>query len=237
MYAICLFSLAVSTLLRINRGISFGFAIDALEAIAMCIFKLLVAVSAALVHWHLSSLSRVVASLWVLCLATSKFVLAMCMLILVAVYATATLSGGLGSLCTWGFGFCWTLIVSLVCECVAAFAMCRLQQRAVAHVRDPYVFNHIIGNSWLHLIGGTLGSGLGLGVVAALLVFDNPHDNFSPFTAFGFFYLGAAVCQLIAGLAMLQANFRIRQYFFASTACLVAEEAFDTPSVEMAECI
>merc|ERR1712194_311931 len=122
----------------------------------------------------------------------------------------------------------------MVFECASAVALCRMQVRAVAHAGDPRIFSHVIGSSWLLLVGGTLGSGLGLGVAAALFVFDNPHDHFSPYRAFGFFYLGAAVSQLLAGNALLRANAKIRAHFSSAADALAAPEGF-IAGVELAE--
>merc|ERR1712228_610428 len=102
-YAICLFLLAFTTWLHMNRGISFGFGIDTMETGLMFVCKFVVALSAALVHWYLSPLSRIVASWWVLFLALSKFAAAVCTLILATGYFTAALRGGTGSLCAWGY--------------------------------------------------------------------------------------------------------------------------------------
>lgn len=225
LYAVALFCLAFSTLLHMNSGISFGFAVDMLEASAMFACKTVVAVSVLLVHWHLSPLSRAVASCWVLVLGVSKSLLAGCTLMLAHGYMLAAFSGGMGSLCTWGFRFCWTLVLSCAFECLSSLALCRVQQRAAAQLCDPCAFSRVVGGSWLLLVGGTLGAGSGLGIVAALFVFDDPHDRFDPLRAFGFFYLGAALCQFLAGAGMLRANEQLRAYFasvpggFATAAC------------------
>ncbi len=50
-------------------------------------------------------------------------------------------------------------------------------------------------------------------MVATLFIFDDPHDHFSPYRAFGFSYLGAAICQFLAGSAILRTNEQIRTYF------------------------
>jgi len=82
LHAAALLALAVTTIAHTNYGIRFGFGLDALEALAMFICKVLVGLSICTVHWHLSPQSRMVTASWVAVLAISKVFVAACALIL-----------------------------------------------------------------------------------------------------------------------------------------------------------
>jgi len=226
LYSIALFTLAFTTLLHINYGVSFGFGIDALEAFVMFVCKLAVGLSAHAVHRHLSPLARTVASGWVLVLAASKLLMAACALVLSGMYASIAVGGTVresSSFCKAWYVFCWTLLLSLVSQCAGGVALSRIHARAVCCLGDSQVFSRVVGGSWPLLTGGTFGVGLGLGLCSALVVFDDPGDGYEPVQAIGLCYLVAACCQFLAGAAMLRANAQIRAHF--STAVAVAKQA------------
>lgn len=221
LHAVALLMLAFTTLLHINYGVSFGFGLDAFEAVLMFVCKLAVGLSAHAVHRHLSPLSRAVAASWVLVLAASKILMAVCSLVLAGMYTSMALGGTVResrSFCQAWYAFCWALLLSLVCQSAAGVALWRIHMRAVSCLGDRRVFTRVVGGSWALLSGGTFGVGLGLGLCSALVVFDDPGDAVEPVQIIGLCYLGAALCQFLAGAAMLRANMQIRAHFAAAAA-------------------
>lgn len=219
LYSVALFMLAFTTLLHINYGIVLGFGIDAAEAFVMCGCNLAVGLSAHAVHRHLSPLSRAVAASWVLVLAASKMLMALCALVLAGTYACIALGGTVResqSFCLAWYAFCWALLLCLVFQCAAGVALSRIHARAVGCLGDRRVFSRVVGGSWALLTGGTFGVGLGMGLCSALVVFDDPGDALEPVQAVGLCYLVAACCQFLAGAAMLRANVQIRAHFAAA---------------------
>jgi len=219
MYSVSLFLLAFTTLLHVNYGVGFGFGVDACEALLMFACKALVGLSAHAVHQRLSPQAREVAAHWILVLAASKFVMAVCSLVLTGMYASLAVGGAVResrSFCQAWYVFCWALLISLASQCAAGVALSRVHARAVDYLGDRRVFSRVVGGSWPLLTGGTFGVGLGLGLCSALIVFDDPGDALEPVEAIGLCYLAAACCQFLAGAAMLRANVQIRAHFAAA---------------------
>ncbi|CAE8585707.1 unnamed protein product [Polarella glacialis] len=222
LYAVCQFTLAATMMMHINYGVSFGFWVDGIQAMMMFTFKFSVAISAFMVHRHLSQLSRSVAGWWVLLLAFSKLFMAISDLVLGIMYISESLEGFLssggwsteaGSFCMSGYIFSWTLVSSMVFQSLSGLSFSRMQARTVAYMGRKGSFSNVIGASWWLLVIGTFVAGIGLGICASLLIFDNEHDQFDPLQAISFCYSIAGISQFVAGAALLRANSQVRGHF------------------------
>lgn len=216
LYSVALFMLALTTMLHIRSGVSFGFALDTFEVMMMFLCKLAVGFSTFTVHKHLSPRARLITALWVLVLALANILLALWTLTLAVVYARITISGtreANGSYCSVGIHFSTTLLLTMVLESISGFAWSCIHSRAASHLQDPSVFTQIVGCSWTLLVSSTFGVAVGMGACCALFVFDDPEDDFSPIQALGFFYFAAACCEFLAGAAMLRANLQVKAFF------------------------
>mmetsp|Transcript_32950 Transcript_32950/g.102762 ORF Transcript_32950/g.102762 Transcript_32950/m.102762 type:complete len:332 (+) Transcript_32950:3-998(+) len=213
-YATMLLALAVTTVLHMNAGMSITFAIDGLEAFLMFVCKITVGAGAHHVHRRLSHMSRAVAGHWVLVVALAMDAMAVCALALAVVYvwAEVEVQRRSGDYCSPGYVFCWSLILSMVFQSCAAFALYRIQERAELFVADRRFFSNIVGSHWSVLVCGTFGVGAGLWLVGALFVFS-PSRSLAPERWTGLFYFLAAGSQLMSGLSMLSINVAVRKYF------------------------
>ena len=154
---------------------------------AICAFQ--VGYSAAVVDRHLSPLARAVAGPWVRVLALSKLLMALCAALLMLAYFGVALWPS----CSWGFLFCFSLMLSIVFQSGAGVALFALHQRATSHAAN---FPARAGGWWRVLVAGTFGVGPALWGCGLVHVFEVP---FGPPVAV--LYLVAAGSQLLAGAA------------------------------------
>jgi len=208
------YSLAIASLLHVN-AIHFSFTVDTLIAGVMCICKLIVTLSVAAVNGRLSPLAQAVAGPWVYVFAITKALMALCSLViaLVNMFAFQRFEQEPAKLCLPGYMFCWSLLLSLVLQCLSGFAIFRIYERAAGYVEDSRVFSRVVGCNWIVLVGSTFGVGLGFGLSGALFVFDSPDDHLDPFYAIGSSYLVAAACQMFSGFALLVGSNRVQDHF------------------------
>jgi hypothetical protein len=182
---------------------------DGIKAFSMCICKLVLGWSALSVHRHLSPVSKAISGNWILAIAWSKFIMAMCGLAVSVVYLLATLKiAGMTTVCVVRFIISWALLTHLFSQCAAGFAFFRIQRCASACIGDPWVFSTVMRCWWNMLIGATLGVGIGVWFRGLTFVVDIQVESL-PFIAVMF----AAFCEFLAGAAMLLANVRIRAHF------------------------
>lgn len=216
-YAVWMVLFAATVVLHVKATGSApsSFALDALNTLAMAVCKLMVGVSAHMVHRHLSLLSRTVVAYWVLVLAASKVIIAICIFLSACLYLVIAIVGlptG-NSQCLVMDLFCGSLLLSAVSQCCAGFALFRIHERAAGLIGDVLVFFRVVGHCWAVLIGSTLGVGVNVWLCGALIVFGGRSEGKILWVGVACFSVSAACCQLVTGGAMFLANTRIRAYF------------------------
>ena len=138
MYAFFLMLLGGVTFARINADVfdSKGgdggfFLVDVCATAMMVVCKVQVGVCAHKVHRYLSELARVVCGQWVLVLAVAKFLMAGVAGILCCIYISFLVFGAgenETAFCMVGYIFCWIMLLSLLGQTVAAFALFRIHE-------------------------------------------------------------------------------------------------------------
>ncbi|CAK9105629.1 unnamed protein product [Durusdinium trenchii] len=191
-YGVTLVLLSVTTMCHVNFGIGFGFGVDGLEAVLLSALQVLICGSACMVQKHLSTASRHVVQWWVLAFALAKLGMAVGDFILAIMYFNETM-----------------LMTSMICQSVAGTAFARIHVGAVQQMGGAAQVTKIIGCSGLLLIFTTFGAGMGLGLCGALFIFDNSNDTIDPMAGISITYFGAALCQFLAGAALLRANTQV----------------------------
>jgi hypothetical protein len=215
LYGVMLLCLALMAMLHVNHY-QFDFAFDAVVAIVMCVCKFLVAVSVVAVCRHLSPSAKMVAGPWAHLFAISKGAMGFCALALAAVnfFAFDVTQQRPEKLCMPGYIFCWSLLLSLVMQCMSGFAVHRIFQRAAGYAEDSRVIARVVGCGLQQsFVGCTFGVGIGLGLCSAFFVFDTPTDHFDPFYGIGTTYLAAAICQIVSGVTLVATNNRMKLHF------------------------
>eukprot|EP00929_Paragymnodinium_shiwhaense_P010426 TRINITY_DN115051_c0_g1_i1.p1 TRINITY_DN115051_c0_g1~~TRINITY_DN115051_c0_g1_i1.p1 ORF type:complete len:405 (+),score=36.70 TRINITY_DN115051_c0_g1_i1:75-1289(+) len=114
-------------------------------------------------------------------------------------------------LCKAGFFMLWSFLTTLASQSVAALAFFRIYEGAVSMYDDPFIFSKVVSCWWGILVIATSGVGVALWLGCAICVF--PALDISPLRMMGLFYSCAAVSQILAAVAMLQCNQRIRDYW------------------------
>jgi len=213
-YGLALLALGIMSLYHVN-GYHFTYAYDAVTAFIMFGCKVAVAVSIFAVSHHLSPGARAVAGPWAHLFALSKALMAICALALAMVnfFGFDVNQKEAQKLCLPGYIFCWSLLLSLVMQCMSGFAVFRIYERAISYVDDSKAFAKVIGACLQVLIGCTFGVGIGLGICGALFAFDTPNDHLDPFYGIGTAYLSAAACQIVSGAAIFASNHRMNLHF------------------------
>jgi len=213
-YGLALLALGIMSLYHVN-GYYFTFAFDAVTAIIMFACKVAVAVSVVAVSRHLSPGARAVAGPWGHLFALSKALMAICALALAVVnfFGFDEHQREAQKLCLPGYIFCWSLLLSLVLQCMSGYAVFRIYERAVSYVDDSKAFAKVIGACLQVLIGCTFGVGIGLGICGALFAFDTPSDNLDPFWCISAAYLIAAALQILSGAAIYASSHRMSLHF------------------------
>lgn len=228
-YGVTLVLLSVTTMCHVNFGIGFGFGVDGLEAVLLSALQVLICGSACMVQKHLSTASRHVVQWWVLAFALAKLGMAVGDFILAIMYFNETLGGFVkqnSSFCTAGYLFLWMLMTSMICQSVAGTAFARIHVGAVQQMGGAAQVTKIIGCSGLLLIFTTFGAGMGLGLCGALFIFDNSNDTIDPMAGISITYFGAALCQFLAGAALLRANTQVRAYFQRDARSITEMQSF-----------
>lgn len=216
LYGVMLVLLSVTTMCHVNFGISFGFGVDGLEALALSCLQMLLCGTAVMVQRHLSTSSRSVVQWWVLAFAIAKLGMALGDFVVAIMYFNQTLGGFVkqnASFCTAGYLFLWMLMTSMLCQTVAGTAFARIHVGAVQRMGGTQQVSKVIGCSGLMLIVSTFGAGVGLGICGALFIFDDEDDAIDPMAGISISYFAAALCQFLAGAALLRANSQVRSYF------------------------
>lgn len=217
LYAVFLLLLAFTLSLHV-KGESLDYWIDAAEAVAMAVCKLIVGLCACAVRCHLAPTACAVAGPWLPLLAVSKVLMSVCALALGALYSCMSMWGtrSVEKNCLSGYFFSWSLLVVLVLQCISGVALFMIHERAVGYMGEPSLFSRVLGPWWSAYVFSTFASGLSIGVVCALFVFDDPHDNIDPFTWIGVMFTFAAMAQFLNGFSLMSASKRVEAYI-AST--------------------
>mmetsp|Transcript_110709 Transcript_110709/g.191888 ORF Transcript_110709/g.191888 Transcript_110709/m.191888 type:complete len:526 (+) Transcript_110709:58-1635(+) len=223
-YAVALLALAATNGLR-YAGFEVNVGFDACEAFVMFCSQLGVGFCVRTVNTHLSPLAKSVAGPWVTALATTKFLMSVGALALASIYLT--MADGIRSaeaFCELGYIFCWSMLLSMVCQSSSGVAMTRISERSLGYIGDRSAISKIVGCWWAALIISTYAVGASLWSCGAMLVFDSDRNRVNPLKLVPMFFFLAAVSQCISSLALYQVNIKVRGYFGSPEGQMVAAE-------------
>ena len=190
-----------------------GFLVLAIDAIFMFVCKLIVAYSAHVVHKHITPLSRRVAGNWIHYISLSKLMMALMSLMLSIIYFLVFMmeytDSGWDKIDLIVNFFFMSLMVGMVFQTSAGFCFYKIYERATSHADDKDLFFKVVGWSWTALVCGTFGVGVGFWLAFAL----------SPWcSTFHHFLIFAGYSQVIAGVAMMKMNSKIKEHFSSPNA-------------------
>lgn len=201
LYGLALLALG-ATLAAHMKELVTTFNLEFFEALTMALAKAMVARACCIVHRSLTPVAKQVAGPWVLVVALSKVFMS------VSAFCGALIFGTLADrdfehICFAMYLFRWSLVLALPLQCLAGFAIWRLQVRAAR-----YAGGEARVNGWVTMfVVGTFGSGAGVWLGGYT---DTVHEA-GVATVLSFF--AAAVSQLLAGVALLLVNQKVKQHF------------------------
>jgi len=206
-YGISLMALGV-TLVGHMAGLRFSFAVELFESLAMAFSKLAVARAALMVHRHLTPVAYGVTGPWVLVVGILKLIMAFVAFCGGLVFG-AMADSDYENVCFAMYLFRWSLLLALPLQCLAGFALWRIQLRAMRYAGgSSRVF------IWASLLVlGNFGSGLCVWWAGYLGTVHEASLAFA--TSFGM----ASMSQLVAGVSLLVVNRKVKQHFKQQADC------------------
>merc|ERR1712151_173351 len=143
---------------------------------------------------------------WVLILAVSKMAMAVGQLIMSFGYFRVWFTY---ETCEALSLFTWSCMIGVIFQSLAGFSLFRVYYRTVRRVGDREVFSRVVGCWWSALVASTFLVGVGLWWCGAMMLMDADSGLAGMPIILGL----TACCQLIAGMSMLAANDKIKNFF------------------------
>jgi len=183
-------------------GHSSGFLLELFESLLMTLSMAAVARAAFMVHRRLSPVARQVVGRWVLVNAVANVGMALTAFAGVVVFSTLA-DQSYENVCFATYLFRWSMLLTLPLQCLGGAALSRVQLGA-----ERYAGSRARVGGWAFvLVGGFFLSGSSVWWAGYL---DCVHEAFYGVAVF---FVVAAFGQLVAGIALAVANWKVKEYF------------------------